>query len=122
MDQFFSAKKQIHLLKPPKSRQPSILKTFSIVRSAHCKGRGAVLGSNDASNDLQLVVPTKLRSGVLESLHVGVTGGHLGHEKTLVVSRKGSTGLGIGMIHENGILLVKSVPLASLQLTPEEPL
>ena len=40
------------------------------------------MGPNDASNHLQLVVPTKLRSGVLESLHGGVAGGHLRHEKT----------------------------------------
>ena len=31
----------------------------------------------------QLVVPQKFRSDILKSLHEGVTGGHLGQEKTL---------------------------------------
>ena len=40
------------------------------------------MSPDDSSNHLQLVVPTKLRSGVLESLHGEVAGGHLGHKKT----------------------------------------
>ena len=39
-------------------------------------------GPDDSSNHLQLVVPLDLRSEVLESLHGGIVGGHLGHEKT----------------------------------------
>ena len=55
------------------------------------------MGPDDSFNHLQLVVP---RSGVLESLHGGVAGGHLGHEKRFIVSRKGCTGLVIGMTRE----------------------
>ena len=40
------------------------------------------LGPDDTCNHLQLVVPYNLRSGILEALHGGVVGGHLGHEKT----------------------------------------
>ena len=41
------------------------------------------VGPDDTSNHLQLVVPPELRSGMLDALHGGVVGGHLGHEKTL---------------------------------------
>jgi len=38
-------------------------------------------GPDDNSNHLQLVVPSNLRPEILESLHGGIVGGHLGHEK-----------------------------------------
>ena len=39
-------------------------------------------GPEDESNHLQLVVSEVFRPEVLESLHEGIAGGHLGHEKT----------------------------------------
>ena len=39
-------------------------------------------GPEDESNHLQLAVPEVFRPEVLESLHEGIAGGHLGHEKT----------------------------------------
>lgn len=40
------------------------------------------VGQDDQLDHFQLVVPAKLREDVLDSLHGGVAGGHLGHEKT----------------------------------------
>jgi len=37
----------------------------------------------DKPNYLQLVVPEGLRTEILQSLHEGVAGGHLGKDKTL---------------------------------------
>ena len=40
------------------------------------------VGQDDNSNHFQFVVPATLRDEVLKALHSGVSGGHLGHEKT----------------------------------------
>ena len=42
------------------------------------------IGTGGGSSCLQLVVPTSLRSSILSELHDGVTGGHLGQDKTLL--------------------------------------
>ena len=39
------------------------------------------VGQDDKSNHFQFVVPENLREEVLEALHSGIAGGHLGHEK-----------------------------------------
>ena len=77
-------------------------------------------GPEDESNHLQLVVPEVFRPEVLESLHEGIAGGHLGHEKPSIVSRKDFIGQGTGTLQRIGVSPVKIVQLANHQLTQEK--
>jgi len=46
------------------------------------------MAPDDSQTWLQLIVPRKLRQEILEALHDGPTGGHLGHEKTFSRTRE----------------------------------
>ena len=57
----------------------------------------------------QLVVPRALRDNILQELHSGAAGGHLGSEKVLSQQKSVTIGLGIGMTSRIGVQHAQSV-------------
>ena len=62
----------------------------------------------------QLVVPTVYRNDILQTLHAGVAGGHLGQDKTLSRLKENSIGLAIGVMLTIGAALVLHLPQEKL--------
>ena len=66
------------------------------------------------------MVPQQIRPLILEELHQGLGSGHLGQEKTLVVSKNGFTGLVTFVMYTIGVSTASAVLLDRLLPLDEE--